>query len=733
MTATINQGLEKLVDNDDYNKIIKLVKKDPKLLHSKIGNIKLLSILLRKNNNITIDYFFKQPNLILKRFRGIIPFHQIYIDNKSNDECLVKTKISRFIKENPSSIFKTNYSGLNFIDIVSINYDIEIMKIIFSIHGKLIKIDINRLNNGYTYLTRSLRSYIDLKLKNISCNLDMITFLLENGADPNIPQEDNSLLLVFAANFEDLSLIKLLVKYGADINYKRFYYYCFYKGSRKKKISYIRYLFNYEESKYTPSCLDLDFAIYFNDNSTARYLLEYLSNNEIKNFCNHLYETLLITAIKYKIDMELIMILTQICDINHKDIFNNTAMHYLLEKYDYTTFSEIIRKKAINIFTPNKSNVRAIDLVPKYKLPYFIDLFIEGYLREYNIKDENTKCLRDIRKIVFKNSDIRLDEKCFKNIQATKETNKQFKLPMYTTVNKTQYHNPFIYTFIFYYNIIKKNKKIVCIPFIGHFPDIFKNNEILFDTSATITENSNSELFIYRHTYFKSTVRNYLPFLIMWKSKDVNYFYKDFDFYFLKAMAQSARYIAYHLSIEYGERQLHANVVIYDKDTRTLERFDPNGITTENNHGNLFKDLDIELCSRFTTVLEKYYDMKINLKYVTLGPPIQTIGGEESDVYNNDKYNDPGGFCLSLCLWYLENRILYPELSMDEFIKKSISYINTDKRTTEANLSNYIRNYSQKIYDNCLDIFAISGVGISKAGSSLADIDLIFDIVNNLY
>jgi hypothetical protein len=80
---------------------------------------------------------------------------------------------------------------------------------------------------------------------------------------------------------------------------------------------------------------------------------------------------------------------------------------------------------------------------------------------------------------------------------------------------------------------------------------------------------------LYNHYFFELQ-----PYLIIWKDKNVNYVHKDFKFLIQKCLlANKIRFVFIKLTLIASSKSTHANIIIYDKDTNVLERFEPYGFT----------------------------------------------------------------------------------------------------------------------------------------------------------
>ena len=129
----------------------------------------------------------------------------------------------------------------------------------------------------------------------------------------------------------------------------------------------------------------------------------------------------------------------------------------------------------------------------------------------------------------------------------------------------------------------------------------------------------------------------------------------------------------------------HANVVIYDRYLKTLERYEPHGGNTD-----MYRTAKIDSVFRMFT--KKY------LKKVTYIAPIQTCPLYGHQYYENTqtqsptflRSGDPLGFCLAWSMWYADLRLSNPAWPKDMLISKSIEILKNKPQT----MRRFIRNYS---------------------------------------
>ncbi len=78
-------------------------------------------------------------------------------------------------------------------------------------------------------------------------------------------------------------------------------------------------------------------------------------------------------------------------------------------------------------------------------------------------------------------------------------------------------------------------------------------------------------------------------------------------------------------------------------------------------------------------------------------------------MIKNKNIGDPGGFCAAWCLWYVDNRINYEQISNEVLIKKIIN----SAKLKNILLRQIIRTYSKNITDIRDGILLKIGININ--------------------
>jgi hypothetical protein len=151
-----------------------------------------------------------------------------------------------------------------------------------------------------------------------------------------------------------------------------------------------------------------------------------------------------------------------------------------------------------------------------------------------------------------------------------------------------------------------------------------------------------------------------------------------------------------YLSLRTIDNGLHANILIYDFDNFTIERFDPYGNTVCYD-----KNLD--------EILEEELTWNTGLKYIKPSDYMPVSGFQTvSDELNplKQKVGDFGGYCLAWCIWYLEHRILNKNINSSNLVKKLLRKLSSDKDS----FIETIRNYANKFNESRLNYLKEAGI-----------------------
>jgi hypothetical protein len=141
---------------------------------------------------------------------------------------------------------------------------------------------------------------------------------------------------------------------------------------------------------------------------------------------------------------------------------------------------------------------------------------------------------------------------------------------------------------------------------------------------------------------------------------------------------------------------LHANILIYDFNNFTIERFDP--------YGNTF-----HFDKKLDEILEEELTWNTGLKYIKPSDYMQVSGFQTvSDELNpyKQKSGDFGGYCLAWCMWYLEHRILNKKIKNCDLVNKLIRKLSINENT----FMETIRNYANKLNESRVNYLKKAGI-----------------------
>lgn len=118
----------------------------------------------------------------------------------------------------------------------------------------------------------------------------------------------------------------------------------------------------------------------------------------------------------------------------------------------------------------------------------------------------------------------------------------------------------------------------------------------------------------------------------------------------------------------------HSNILIYDRNNKSIERFEPHGS---------FKDFDQDLLDSW---LSEYTKKELKVKEYIRPSSICPIGLQKIHE-KKEKYHT--GFCGLWSIWYLDLRLTFPDVSPEHLLKTAINHLE------KAGFTEFIYNYSR--------------------------------------
>jgi hypothetical protein len=160
----------------------------------------------------------------------------------------------------------------------------------------------------------------------------------------------------------------------------------------------------------------------------------------------------------------------------------------------------------------------------------------------------------------------------------------------------------------------------------------------------------------------------------------------DIIYKYLQKMG-GIRFIVFPFGFSCNKGGGHSNYFIYDCKSKTLERFD--SIRKHNSKCVNVKDIDDKLKDMFSEYLGNGFIHKY-LKPFKKYAYFQEVQDKEREKIETDP---EFGFCSAWSLFWVELRLLNPDIEREELIQISLDYIKKSK----LSLTQFIRSYSNQI------------------------------------
>jgi hypothetical protein len=539
--------------------------------------------------------------------------------------------------------------------------------------------------------------------------IDLLCYLIDNYSDYIYNLSVNGNAFTF---YLDYIYINILLKKYNNLKWNNLLIY----GSRKYNIlSNILLNYKYNELKkfiklYKFNITNDLFSIVNNINIKNNKIIKILSKIDLKylNIKNKNNEGLIIEIIKnnkYKLFKYLI---NREIDIDYFSIISNESPIIISIKIDIINNKEYYSKIIINnLITTNKYFYKNYDKYINNLLHITLYYRIENNKSQmininYNI-DFNILKLGDtyswnqmnIFKITPLELLLELDYEIYSKILI--DNNIEIYNNTINNINNKKIINQAWYNLFNKMNIINLEKEKDDINFINykykHY-NIFNSREIdellyylyiikkynnihLPYLNLNLKLNNNIE---YNNDIFKKIDNN--PWNILFSNENKYYIHPYLNNIINNYInIKNKRFVFVTITI-YNDNSSHANILIYDLLKMTVERFEP--------YGNDFDFYNIDM------ILEEELTWNTNLTYISPKEYLPYAGfqtiSDENNIYNF-KSNDLQGYCLAWCLWYIEIRLINPDINQKKLVDKLINKLNN----LNISYKDYIRNYSFKI------------------------------------
>lgn len=620
--------------------------------------------LLINFSNVVIG----MPLLEMQDLNGNIPLHYA-ITYKKYDiiEEMLKTK---------SNINFKDLNGNTILHIIVKSMKTQMDNNLINIFNMIIdgKIGLNHMNNlGQNVLHIAVENN----------NLEICKTLIKHNIAIDIQTIDDHLTpLILSTIQNNFEICKLLLANGANINNQDIYGDSVLNHAIiNKSIKLIKLFANFP---------DIDVNLINADGNTALILYFMTEYN---------YDKLE--------DYEFSKILTM-SDINIQNNVGQTIWHYLAENNIWESYLDILMHKTNKIFIQNNNEITPYDIiVDKFpnKLNTFMIVIANSYYnlikKDLESNDESVYVENSIyEKIKQTLVDLSNDKSNDKSNNKSKiYPDEQILTDIISHILESRMSVPelkklHILNELNYSNVKFSSYTGISLDIISGLLYITKKFP---NVSTSLTKNFilNEKL----ENYYKSNGINkemfsdFLNFELIWsfhklfiptifKQQITNFFADD-----------TKRYLVFPLGIELSNGA-HANILLYDKETSHIERFEPYGKSFPPGFNYNPTSLDTHLKNLFLN----YLNANGNMIYYDPSMYETKIGLQLLDTIEYAKQKnigDPGGFCAAWALWYIEMRIINNQISKNLLIDKLINYI----RLKRVSFRSIIRSFTKNITD----------------------------------
>lgn len=407
---------------------------------------------------------------------------------------------------------------------------------------------------------------------------------------------------------------------------------------------------------------------------------------------------------------------------DEKDNYLNTPIYYLLDYINNNRLllqnNEIVELvknviKNSDLLNVNINNVTPLHLITNFRLWYTFRDILETKQININILDRNKKnALSDLSNEETSDFMAIVDKQVKNDISSNIEKRIELNFPEiidddsnFGLFNADGIHNM---TYIIY--ILEKYKNCN-IPMRYPIDD-----KIEWDTCNLQTQSFDrdpiSNLIVSVVNFYNALFYPMLPHVLFWRDKGLNFKPKKISLYLSRCINTQCRFVVLKLSLVPFSTMLHANIIIYDKQTNRIIRFEPYG------DWDLLDSfqLDKMIIGLFKKSISE--DKTKSLKYVRPTEYLSKTKFQSSsfgDHLKQKNLGDPDGYCLAWCYWFLELKLLNPDLSEKLLVESTLNEIIMNAKDTDTNpLLNYIRKYSKHLDKEKNIIFRKIGINESE-------------------
>jgi ankyrin repeat protein len=563
-----------------------------------------------------------------------------------------------------SKLYIADEDGYNSLHMAVKTKDIEIVKAVTSV--------ISNLDSKTLKGETSLHIAINYQYN------DIVKHLLDQGADPNIADDESDFTPThYAAGWDNYKVIELLVKRGGKVDQQDIY------GNTP-----IIYCVKEKHDR----CFDI--------------IMKEKPNLNTWNVDGKIVLHEVLDSYDADTSRKYIDALITDSNVSHQDSHGNTCLHYLVYLKIWKDYIDILSDKHLNIFARNSNSQMVADFVEGDDLDLLIKITSESYM-SILAKEGNDNWSDEINKICSRNltdltdKQIKVLENASTKKKAKRETlctsiiedriRKTLELIRNGELECCQKSYPYNLE-----DVIELDEGVLLdvTTFTGSLLDVLIGLlhllKIHSNACTTLSMDSSPKQTLcefYRSMGLIMSGRcEFLNFEIVWIEYKL-YMIENFSDLFNTCVKSDSRFVIIPLGIEMKAGS-HANYLIYDKQIKELERFEPHGGTTPIGFNYNSRQLD--------DILEQYIiSIDPDIRYIRPDEYIPKIGFQimDSQEIQTHRIGDPGGFCALWSIWYADQRLLYPHYSREKLVDELFSNI----RAKGISYRNLIRNYSRNI------------------------------------
>jgi ankyrin repeat protein len=530
----------------------------------------------------------------------------------------------------------------------------------------------------------------------------ILKLYLDYKPDLDIPKIEPP--VIWACFMKKFHLLKLLIDHKVNINGKNIQYMSALTSCVvQNNIAMAKYLleqgidYNYAGSMGEYNVIEI--AIFNKNNEMLELLLSY--KPDLKKYDNHMNTPLhyLYATYYQEIKVPIRMKICKLSDLRIQNELGNTGLHLILKYENWQDFKDALKNKKLDIYAKNKMGELPLSFLADKDT--FINFVTDNYIKmlkkdqEYlyaidlECRDTADKCRDKIRNNIIKTGHA---------YPITKyPTNIFFK--EWPEVNHTLWASSYLHSMIYTIIILSKYRGLF-VPYMTRF-DNGENNYSLFNgLASSINEDVLKTQFL---------LPELMNFSIIWYDENNYYYSKYLDIGIQKCYyAKPVRYIWLDVSIIVSKLVSHANLLLFDKETNILERFDPTGYKADSELDKLDDLIDENIKTIFENITGKKVKYIRPRDYLT-NAGFQVLAKEYDNTVKN--LGDPGGYCLAWVLWYLELRMTNDAKNgIKNLVDKALKKINAKYRT----LLDFIRNYAHYLDKEKNKWFVRAGIEESK-------------------